>query len=271
MRARCSSVRNGAGASSTSFWLRRCSEQSRVPTTIDVAVGVGEHLRLDVPRLVEEALDEALAAAERRDGLADGGVEQLGDLLDGAGHLQAATAAAERGLDGDRQPVLLREGDDLVGVLDRVLGAGHQRGADLHGDVAGLHLVAEGDDRLGGGADPGQPGVEDRLGEVGVLGEEAVAGVDGVGAGLLRGVEDLLDRPGRSRRGSCRRGRTPRRRPGRAGRPGRARRRRRRWSRPSSLQARATRTAISPRLAIRTFCTGALPLVETGRTVATRR
>src|SRR5687768_18131285 len=28
-----SSVRNGAGASSTSFWLRRCSEQSRVPTT----------------------------------------------------------------------------------------------------------------------------------------------------------------------------------------------------------------------------------------------
>ena len=32
--ARCSSVRNGAGASSTSFWLRRCSEQSRVPTTM---------------------------------------------------------------------------------------------------------------------------------------------------------------------------------------------------------------------------------------------
>ncbi len=33
MRERWSSVRNGAGASSTSFWLRRCSEQSRVPTT----------------------------------------------------------------------------------------------------------------------------------------------------------------------------------------------------------------------------------------------
>ena len=116
MRARCSSVRNGAGASSTSFWLRRCSEQSRVPTTIDVAVGVGQHLRLDVPRLVEEPLDEALAAAERRDGLADGGVEQLGDLLDGAGDLQPAAAAAERGLDGDREAVLLGEGDDLVGV-----------------------------------------------------------------------------------------------------------------------------------------------------------
>ena len=29
----CASVKNGAGASSTSFWWRRCSEQSRVLTT----------------------------------------------------------------------------------------------------------------------------------------------------------------------------------------------------------------------------------------------
>ena len=48
----------------------------------------------------------------------------------------------------------------------------------LVGDVPGGDLVAEVDDRLRGGADPGQPGVDDGLGEVGVLGEEAVAGVD---------------------------------------------------------------------------------------------
>ena len=82
MVARCSSVRNGAGASSTSFWLRRCSEQSRVPTTIDIAVLVGEHLRLDVARPVEVPLDEALAAAECADRLAYGAVVQLWDLLD---------------------------------------------------------------------------------------------------------------------------------------------------------------------------------------------
>ena len=116
IRARCSSVRNGAGASSTSFWWRRCSEQSRVPTTITLPCGVGQHLRLDVPGLVQVPLDEALAAAERGDRLADGGVEQLGDLLHRAGDLQPAAAAAERGLDGDRQAVLLGEGDDLVGV-----------------------------------------------------------------------------------------------------------------------------------------------------------
>ncbi len=94
----------------------------------DVAVLVGDDLSLDVARLVEVALDEALAAAERGDGLAGGGVEQLGDLFDGAGDLHAAAAAAEGGLDGDRHAVLLGERDDLVGVLDRVGGAGQPAG-----------------------------------------------------------------------------------------------------------------------------------------------
>ena len=38
-----------------------------------------------------------------------------------------------------------------------------------------------------------RPGVDDRLGEIGVLGEESVAGVDRVGAGLRRGVEELAE------------------------------------------------------------------------------
>ena len=46
-----------------------------------------------------------------------------------AGDLQPAAAAAERGLDRDRQAVLLGERDDLVGAVDRVRGAGHQRRA----------------------------------------------------------------------------------------------------------------------------------------------
>ena len=83
--------------------------------------------------------------------------------------------------------------DRLVGVLERVLGAGRQRGADLLGDVAGLDLVAEVLDRRGRRADPDQAGVDDGLGEVGVLGEEAVAGVHRVGAGLLGDRDDLVD------------------------------------------------------------------------------
>src|SRR6202158_3501520 len=72
----------------------------------DVAVLVGNHLGFDVARLVQVPLDEAFAAAECGDALAGRRVEQLGDLLDGAGYLHAAAAAAERCLDRDRDAVL---------------------------------------------------------------------------------------------------------------------------------------------------------------------
>ncbi len=68
----------------------------------DVAVPVRQALRLDVPRPVEVALDEALAAPERGDGLAHRRLVQLGDLLQRPRDLQAAPAAAERRLDRDR-------------------------------------------------------------------------------------------------------------------------------------------------------------------------
>ena len=64
-RSTCSGDRNGAG---------RLLDQLLVPALQravpggdhhDVAVGVGQALGLDVPRAVQVALDEALAAAER--------------------------------------------------------------------------------------------------------------------------------------------------------------------------------------------------------------
>ncbi len=164
-----------------------------MPATTTLPCCVGDHLRLDVARLVQVALDEALAAAERGDGLAGRRLEQLGDLLDGAGHLHAAATAAERRLDRDRHAVLLGEGDHLVGVLDRVGGAGHQRRLRLGGDVARGDLVAEVADRLRAGPDPDQAGVDHGLSEVGVLRQEAVAGVDRVGAGLLGGLQQLAE------------------------------------------------------------------------------
>ena len=82
----------------------------------DVAVLVGQALGLDVARLVEVLLDEALAAAEGGDRLPDRRVVELGDLVQVARHLQAAAATAEGGLDRDRQAVLPGELDDLVGA-----------------------------------------------------------------------------------------------------------------------------------------------------------
>jgi hypothetical protein len=81
----------------------------------DVALGIREALRLDVARLVEVLLHEALAATEGGDRLASGRFEQLGDLVELAGDLETASAAAVGGLDGDGQADLLGEGDDLIG------------------------------------------------------------------------------------------------------------------------------------------------------------
>ena len=81
----------------------------------DVTVHVRQDLRLDVPAALDVGLDEALAAAERGRGLAHGGVEQACHLAGLARDPQPAAAAAVRGLDRDRQPVLLGESTASAG------------------------------------------------------------------------------------------------------------------------------------------------------------
>jgi hypothetical protein len=158
-----------------------------------VAVSVGQALRLNVPRSVQVALDETLAPAEGRDRLAHRRLKLRGNLLGGPGDFEATAAAAECRLDRDRQAVLRREGPGFLGAADRSFGTGGEGGADLLGDVPGLHLVAERLDRRRWRADPGQPRVDDRTGEVGVLGQESVSGVDRVRAAVPGSLEDLGD------------------------------------------------------------------------------
>jgi hypothetical protein len=156
-------------------------------------VGVGEALCLDVPGSVEEPLDEALAAPERGGGLADRRLELLVDLRKGARDLQAASAAAEGRLDRDRKAVLGRERMDLRGALHRLGCPGDERCTRAMGDVPCAHLVAERLDRCGRRSDPHETGLDDGPREVCVLGEKAVARVDGVGPRPPRDVEQLAD------------------------------------------------------------------------------
>ena len=158
-----------------------------------VPVGIGQTLRLDVPGAIQVALDEALAATERTDRLPGGGLEEIRDLGQLAGDLEPAPPAAVSRLDRDREPVLGREREDLVGVGHRFWGARDERRAHLLGDVTGLDLVAERLDGRGRRADPDQTGVDHRLGEGGVLGQEPVPGVNRVGPGSLGHGEDLGD------------------------------------------------------------------------------
>ena len=160
----------------------------------DGAVRVRQALGLDVPRLVQVPLDEALATTERRDGLAHRGLVHLVDLVRRARHLQPATATAEGRLDRHRKAVLGDERVDLLGTRDRVRRPGDQRGPGALRDVARAHLVAERLDRVRRRTDPREARADHRAREVRVLRQEAVAGVHRVGARARRDVQELVDR-----------------------------------------------------------------------------
>ena len=191
MRARSSGSSAADGDSSSTFWCRRCTEHSRSPSAMTVAVRVGEHLDLDVPRPLEVALEEHGVVAERRRGLALRRVDRIVELRRRAHDPHAAAAASRGRLHEEREADLVR----LAGRQHRHAGA---RARLLRGE-----LVAAGAQRRGRRPDPGEPGGEHRFRELGALGEKAVAGVHGVGARLLRrahvlgGVEVRrdLDRP----------------------------------------------------------------------------
>ena len=68
--------------------------------------------------------------------------------------------------------------------------------------MARLRLVTQAADRIRRRADPGEAGGDYGFGELRVFGEEAVARVDAVGAGLLRDIDQFVDAQIRLRRGA---------------------------------------------------------------------
>ena len=131
-------------------------------------VRVGEQLHLDVARPLEVALEVDAVVAERGRRLALGRFERLGELAARADDAHAAPAAARS---------RLHDQGRLVALRDR----GH---AGRAREPLRLELVAARAQRVGRRPDPGEPGRVDRLREVGALGEEAVAGMNRVGAAL---------------------------------------------------------------------------------------
>ena len=155
-----------------------------------VALAVGEHLDLDVARRADVLLHVDGAVAERRLGLGlslTHGAGQLGGLLDDA---DALAAAAGRRLDHHRQADVAGDDLGLGGALDDALGAGRD------GHAGGGHrrprrrLVAHELDALRRRADELDALLAAEAAELGALGEEPVAGVDGLGAALQRRLDE---------------------------------------------------------------------------------
>ena len=154
------------------------------------AVAVGEDLHFDMAWFGEVALHVALVAAEIAGGFALSGVELGGGFAGGVDHLHASTATAVGRLDRNRPSVVVAEGDYLTWVGDQICGAGYARDPDLLGCLARGDLVAHHINCFGWGTDEGDAPFGDGTGEVGIFGEEAVAGVDGIGSAALDGGED---------------------------------------------------------------------------------
>ena len=147
------------------------------------AVFVGEHLDLDVVAGGQVALAEHRRVAERRLRLAAGRGDLCRELGQFADHPHAAAAAAGRRLDQHRQLI----GGDGFGV--ELVEHRHARGGH---HLLGLDLRAHRGDRGRRRPDPRQARIEHGGGEFGVLREESVARVDGVGArGAGRGDQLL--------------------------------------------------------------------------------
>ena len=146
------------------------------------AVLVGHHLDLDVMTGGQVALAEHRRVTEGRLRFAAGGLHLPGQRRQFVDHPHAAAAAAGRRLDQHRQLV----GGHGVGV--EFLEHRHARGRH---HLLRLDLGAHRRDRGNRRTDPRQARLGHRCGEFGILREEPVTGMDGVGAGRARCGDQL--------------------------------------------------------------------------------
>ncbi len=217
----------------------------------DGAVDVSEDLHLEVAGTLHEPFEEDGVVTERRGGLPAGGGDGVLELVRTRDEAHALAATAGGGLHQQREADLLAQDRD-VGA-GRQLGAGYERHAGVGHAALGLDLVAHRGDRVRRRPDPGEAGGHDRPSEAGVLRQEPVAGVHRVRPGPGSGVEQRVDTEVGVGEGVAPPSRI-------------ASSQTRTWSASASTsektatvaipidrQVRATRTAISPRLAISTL------------------
>ncbi|MCY1222094.1 hypothetical protein D9M72_341720 [compost metagenome] len=150
----------------------------------DVAVGIGQDLDLDVAGAENGLLQEHGGITESGVGLAHGGLQRFRESLAGVHAAHAAASAAGYGLGEDGEADFVRCGDQFIQVLGGLArpedGYAGGAGSFERGDLVSGQLKD-----LGRRANKGDAGLFGGPGQAGVLREEAIAGVDGIGAGFL--------------------------------------------------------------------------------------
>ena len=153
---------------------------------------VAEHLNFDVAGIDDEFFDEYPVVAERRLGFRLGEAKAFGDLRGRMRDPHPLAAAAGRGL--DHHGVSDRVGDlhRVPFVRDDAKVARHSRDIGLRGSLLGFDLVAHGGDSARVRSDEDDTGFAQHARECFALGQEAVARMHGLRAGLSAGLDDLL-------------------------------------------------------------------------------
>ncbi len=155
----------------------------------DVAGAVGQDLGLDVADVGHGLLEEDGRVPEGRLPLPAGHVDRLDQIVGVVDPAEPPPSPAGCGLDEDGEPDVGRETDGVGRPLDRRGLLQHRQPGGI-GRGPGPHLVAGQLQHRGPGADEGQAGRIAGLGQIRALGQEAVAGIDGIGPGLEGGVDD---------------------------------------------------------------------------------
>ena len=158
-----------------------------------VAVSVSEDLELDVARVAEVLLDIDSRIAERGLRLVPGLLHQAFELILAVADLHPAPAAAAGGLDDDGIADLGGDPARFFRIADGAIAAGHQRQAELARGALGLDLVAHRADMFGLRADPGDAVRLDDFGELRILAQEAITGVNRIGMGNFGCSDDRGD------------------------------------------------------------------------------
>src|SRR5690606_23103994 len=160
----------------------------------DVAVLVPQHLHFHVARPLDELLQVDFVLAEGGLGLAPGFHDLPLQVLLGTDDPHAAPPAAPGGLQHHREAELPRDARHLLRILRKRVARRHDRHADRDGKIARRDLVAQHAHGFWGGADEKDAVRGAGLCELRAFGEQAIARVNGVGAGQLGDPEDFLNR-----------------------------------------------------------------------------
>ena len=158
----------------------------------DIALLVADQLDFDVARLFDELFDEHAVITKAGQCLAADAVKAFAHVGFAPRQAHALAAAAGRSLHHHRITDAAGDLDGVIGASDFTDKAGHDADARRLGAALGFDLVAHGGDGGGWWADEGDAGGAERFDEAGAFRQEAIAGVDSLGAGCLASGDDLV-------------------------------------------------------------------------------